>query len=51
MTTQLYIEKLKLKDIANTLGIKPCMLPNLYDDYDRMKANDYFEFIRLSIVC
>ena len=38
MTTQLYIEQLKLKDITN---IRPCMLPNLYDDYDKIKANGY----------
>jgi hypothetical protein len=38
MTKQLYIEQLKLKDITN---IRPCMLPNLYDDYDKIKANGY----------
>ena len=38
MTTQLYIEQLKLKDITN---IRPCMLLNLYDDYDKIKANGY----------
>jgi hypothetical protein len=38
MTTQLYIEKLNLKDIAN---IRSRMLPNLYDNYDKIKANGY----------
>lgn len=38
MTTQLYIEQLKLKDITN---IRPCMLLNLYDDYDKIKAIGY----------
>ena len=38
MTTKLYIELLKLKDITN---IRLCMLLNLYDDYDKIKANGY----------
>ena len=38
MTKQLYIEQLKLKDITN---IRPGMLPNLYDDYNKIKANGY----------
>ena len=48
MTTQLYIEQLKLKDITN---IRPCMLPNLYDDYDKIKANGYNLSSLDSIVC
>ena len=48
MTKQLYIEQLKLKDITN---IRPCMLPNLYDDYDKIKANGYNLSSLDSIVC
>ena len=39
MTTQFFIEKLNLKVyIAN---IRSRMLPNLYDNYDKIKANGY----------
>ena len=48
MTTQLYIEQLKLKDITN---IRLCMLPNLCDDYDKIKANGYNLSSLDSIVC
>ena len=48
MTKQLYIEQLKLKDITN---IRPCMLLNLYDDYDKIKANGYNLRSLDSIVC